>query len=149
MCDYSLQAIKSRPAQVGDKLVAHSFGTGTVGFADQTTPNQDTAVCLIPGTEIAIDPALVLRDGGWFDQLAASVLGTSDELKSGPHSVAIFRQTDKNLPYTHHDALEFPDGKKILVTRLPLGLKATVLQLPAAPRNEVEAQEQKRAEYVG
>jgi len=31
----------------------------------------------------------------------------------------------------HHDALEFPDGQVVLVTRLCDGQRATVLQLPA------------------
>jgi hypothetical protein len=33
---------------------------------------------------------------------------------------------------THHDALEFPDGQVVLLTRLCEGQRATVLQLPAA-----------------
>ena len=35
---------------------------------------------------------------------------------------------------THHDALEFPDGVVVLVSRLREGQRATVLQLPAAAR---------------
>jgi hypothetical protein len=37
---------------------------------------------------------------------------------------------------THHDALEFPDGQVMLLTRLREGQRATVLQLPAATRPE-------------
>ena len=37
---------------------------------------------------------------------------------------------------THHDALEFPDGQVLLLTRLCVGQRATVLQLPAAVRPE-------------
>jgi len=33
MCDYSLDNVKSRPAQVGDRLITRNFGTGTRGFA--------------------------------------------------------------------------------------------------------------------
>jgi len=33
---------------------------------------------------------------------------------------------------THHDALEFPDGQVVLLTRLCAGQSATVLQLPVA-----------------
>jgi hypothetical protein len=35
---------------------------------------------------------------------------------------------------THHDALEFPDGQVVLLTRLCEGQCATVLQLPAGTR---------------
>jgi hypothetical protein len=37
---------------------------------------------------------------------------------------------------THHDALEFPDGQVVLLTRLCEGQRATVLQLPASARPE-------------
>ena len=49
MCDYSLQNVKSRAAQVGDKLTTRNFGTGTGGFA--APEDSTTAVCLLPGTE--------------------------------------------------------------------------------------------------
>jgi hypothetical protein len=49
---------------------------------------------------------------------------------------------------THHDALEFPDGQLALLTRLCEGQRATVLQLPAAPRIAEEAEEQKRVSVV-
>src|SRR5437016_4968657 len=52
MCDYSLHHVMSRPAAVGDKLVSTTFpGTITRGFAARGDPN--TAVCLLPGTEVA------------------------------------------------------------------------------------------------
>jgi hypothetical protein len=50
------------------------------------------------------------------------------------HRVAVFRQVNKNKPNVHHDALEFPDGKTVLLTHLCEGQHATVLQLPAHPR---------------
>jgi hypothetical protein len=48
----------------------------------------------------------------------------------------------------HHDALEFPGGQVILLTRLCEGQRATVLQLPAALRTAEEAREQKRVSVV-
>ena len=35
-------------------------------------------------------------------------------------------------PHAHHDALEFPDGQIVKVTRLVPGQTAIVLQLPAS-----------------
>ena len=35
---------------------------------------------------------------------------------------------------THHDALEFPDGQVVLLTRLCDGQRTTVLQMPAGAR---------------
>ena len=37
-------------------------------------------------------------------------------------------------PHTHHDALEFPSGQIVPLTRLREGQFANVLQLPASPR---------------
>jgi hypothetical protein len=53
MCDYSLHNVKSRPAKVGDKLTTHNFYTGTGGFA--APEDVSTAVCVLPGTELAFD----------------------------------------------------------------------------------------------
>lgn len=41
-------------------------------------------------------------------------------------------------PNRHHDALELPDGKLVLLTHLCKGQKATVLQLPASVSVKVE-----------
>ena len=48
----------------------------------------------------------------------------------------------------HHDALEFPDGCIVLLTRLSEGQEATVLQLPAQPMTAAEADAQKRIAHV-
>jgi hypothetical protein len=54
MCDYSLHAVASRPAKVGETLVTTSFrGTATRGFAAKEEPG--VAVCLLPGTELAFE----------------------------------------------------------------------------------------------
>jgi hypothetical protein len=49
----------------------------------------------------------------------------------------------------HHDALEFPNGESVLVTRLYEGQHATVLQLPAAPRSENDMEQPRHAAIVG
>ena len=137
MCDFSLKAVKSRPAQVGDKLKTHNFGTGTSGFTEATNTD-NVAVCLLPGTEIAFDE--VCESSGWAGMWSATKHG----------KVAIFRQINKDSECAHHDALEFPEdnGKTVLLTRLCEFQCATVLQLPAEPKNEQEAQDQKRLEIA-
>jgi hypothetical protein len=137
MCDFSLQSIQSRPAKVGDKLTTHNFGTGTRGFAAPEDPT--TAVCLLPGTELAFSRPVVVPATG---------LLSSGELTIG-QTVAVFRQINKELPRAHHDALEFPDGRIVLLTTLCDGQEATVLQLPAQPRHEAEAEAQRRVAYSG
>lgn len=137
MCDYSLLHVKSRPAKVGDRLTTHNFGTGTRGFA--SPEDLTTAVCILPGTELAFSREVSCtshRLVGW---------GT----KKINHKTAIFRQIHKEAPHVHHDALEFPDGEVILLTDLNEGQEASVLQLPAQPTTEAEAAAQRRVAYVG
>ena len=137
MCDYSLHSIKSRPAKVGDKLTTRNFGTGTRGFA----PSEDAsvAVCVRPGTELSFAREVTCQSIG--------MLGWRDKIIK--HKTAIFRQINKERVAAHHDALEFPDGKIVLLTCLGEGQEATVLQLPAQPRTALESEAQQRAAYVG
>jgi hypothetical protein len=138
MCDFSLQSARSRPAKIGDKLTTRNFGTGTRGFAAPEDPN--VAVCLLPGTEIAFSREAALLTFGPFT--------SGGELTVG-QSVAIFRQINKDRPHTHHDALEFPDGRIVLLTVLCDGQEATVLQLPVLPTTAAEEEAQKRVAWVG
>jgi len=137
MCDYSLHNVKSRPAKVGDKLTTRNFGLGTHGFAAPEDPT--VAVCVLPGTEIAFsqEPACA----------ASGLLGWGS--KTINHKTAIFRQVNKDQPRVHHDALEFPDGRVVLLTQLLEGQQATVLQLPAQPTTAAEREAHERVAYVG
>jgi hypothetical protein len=121
MCDYSLHLIASRPAKVADRLVSTDFATSiTRGFSAAGQPC--VAVCLLPGTEIAFDDA-VLYDRAFSMFVKARI----------EHRVARFRQLNMDDPHVHHDALEFPGGQIVMVTRLLPGQTASVLQLPASP----------------
>ena len=135
MCDYSLEHMASRAAEVGDKLVSTRFGDSiTRGFAGAGDPN--VAVCLRPGTELAFERDVEFEH----------ILGSGRETIGA--RVARFRQIDAKTMHVHHDALEFPDGRLVLLTRLVEGQCATVLQLPAVPRAaKVEADE--RTEIAG
>ena len=139
MCDYSLHHVVSRPAKVGDKLVTARFCDSiTRGFATVDEPN--VAVCLLPGTEVAFE-----NDVRCEHMFAPALLPT----KRIDHKVARFRQVNKDRPAVHHDALEFPDGQLVLVTRLCEGQKAMVLQLPAIAGTAAQVGEQNPVPYVG
>ena len=137
MCDFSLQSVKSRPAKVGDKLTTVNFNTGTRGFAVPEDPT--TAVCLLPGTELAFAGEVRCAPSGFFGWKARTI----------DSATAIFRQINKDVPRVHHDALEFPDGTCVLLTDLVEGQAATVLQLPARPKTPAEAQAQERIPIAG
>src|SRR5206468_6794019 len=122
MCDYSLHHVATRPARVGDKLVATRFPNSiTRGFAASGEPH--VAVCLMPGTEIAFDQNVECEPSFGIGILPNKKIG---------QRLARFRQINMDNAVTHHDALEFPDGQLVLLTRLCEGQRATVLQLPAA-----------------
>jgi len=99
MCDYSLMHVKSRPASVGDKLRTSNFGTGTRGFAAPNDPS--TAVCVLPGTELAFNSEI-------------AVYGASGPTQ---YKTAIFRQINREQPHMHHDArhpfhgFQYVDGR--------------------------------------
>jgi len=129
MCDYSLQHVASRPAAAGETLLSTRFGEAiTRGFASPDRPG--VAVCLLPGTELTFE-----RDVE-FDDLFGNGRRTVAA------RVARFRQVDRDQRHMHHDALEFPGGEVMLVTRLVEGQRVTVLQLPAAPRATKETESQ-------
>jgi len=126
MCDYSIRHVAARPAKVGDKLVTASFDKAeNRGFAAVGEP--DVAVCLLPGTELALERVVE------YDHAFARFFPKLRSRKTGGHKVARFRQVNMNTVGVHHDALEFPNGKKVLVARLLPSQHATVLQLPAMP----------------
>jgi hypothetical protein len=128
MCDYSLENVRSRPAKVGDKLTTRDFGTATRGFAG--AEDNAVAVCVLPGTELAFSSAVTVTESRF-------VVGWKAE-----------GQVNKDEQWKHHDALEFPDGRIVLLTQLGAGQEATVLQLPVQPTTTAEADVQKRVDNV-
>jgi hypothetical protein len=129
MCDYSLHQVASRPAKVGDQLVTTNFEKSiTRGFA--AVGEAGLAVCLLPGTELAFEN--YVRYDRTFSLFGKPFV---------PHRVARFRQVNVDNPNVHHDALEFPDGQIVMVTRLTPRQLASVLQLPASLLERVTANE--------
>jgi hypothetical protein len=127
MCEYSLHAVATRPAEVGESLISSTFPhTTTRGFASENDPTM--AVCLRPGTELAFENE-VMRDGLVFHRRIGDRL-------------ARFRQINTDDPNRHHDALEFANGVMVMVTDLMPGQRVIVLQLPADPA-EMPAREER------
>src|SRR5262249_53395115 len=121
MCDYSLHLAASRPAELAETLVTTEFfGTRTRGFASPS--DAGTAVCLRPGTEIAFEENAYIQ-GALFrwpikDRLAR------------------FRQINLEDPAQHHDALEFANGRIVLVTDLVFSLRAAVPPLTVSAADQ-------------
>jgi hypothetical protein len=126
MCDYSMHAVTSRPAEVGETVITTTFrGTSTRGFASER--DRSVAVCMLPGTELAFADD-VKYDNRWI------------WTKTINSRVGKFGKIDPLVPERHHDAIEFPDGSYVLVTQLCEGQRATVLQLPVTQRVADKAQ---------
>jgi hypothetical protein len=136
MCDYSLEHVASRPAKVGDRLTTTRFKnpnstfSPTVGFCAVGEP--DTAVCLRPGTEIAFDREIEIPRAFWMRRKIGAKLGR-------------FRHVNEDRAYVHHDALELPDGRTVMLTSLCEGQCATVLQLPVVAQDQRPATEPRKA----
>jgi hypothetical protein len=125
MCDYSMHAVATRPAQVGETLITTTFhGTSTRGFASENEPT--VAVCMLPGTELAFAED-IKYDNRWIWTRAINF------------RVGKFGTIDPQLPHRHHDAIEFPDGNYVLVTQLCEGQRVTVLQLPVVQQAPAHA----------
>lgn len=138
MCDYSLHAVKTRDAKVGDKLITHQFPSGlTTGLCDPA--DMETAVCLRPGTELSFDIPLSTRSGTIFNRKKKYTAG-----------VGVFCQINLDEHNMHHDALEMPNGDRVLINSLEENQNLTVLQLPAQaqPAKPEKVEEQERLESV-
>ncbi len=137
MCDYSLRFAASRPARVGDRLVTAAFpNTLTRGLT--AAGEQKAAVCLKDGTEVAFEADVKYESA--FSLLPGRTI---------KERVARFRQINKDQPNQHHDALEFPSGRVVLITCLREGQRLRVLQLPALPRDAIEPGARKRPSFAG
>jgi hypothetical protein len=136
MCDYSLQLVASRPARIGDRLVTSTFpNTLTRGLS--AVGELKVAVCLLAGTEVAFETDVKYERA--FSLLPYRTL---------KERVARFCQIQKDRPNTHHDALEFPNGRLVLVTRLREGQRLSVLQLPALPLEGIKPDEHRYPTFV-
>jgi len=119
-----------RIAQPGDKLVTRDFGGGLRGFA--AVDDQDIAVRLLPGTEL-----IFVRD---VVCMPPDSLGWSMERIK--YQSAVCRRHGTQAPAgADLDALEFPDGRTVLLTLVHEGQAATVSRLPkSASHNGIDTE---------
>ena len=123
MCDYSLEAYLSRPAEEGEKLTLERFPSGSMGFT--TGPACDLAVC------VPTDTHMLLQGIGETVREACGV-GAIEE---------VVMTRVEGGPYK--DAVRFSNGTEILLQRLDRGLTAVIVGFPEvrAPQEHIEAAE--------
>jgi len=87
---------------------------------------------MLPGTELAFAGDVKYQSQWLWPKVIESRVGK-------------FSVLDPQLPYRHHDAVEFPDGSRVLVTKLMEGQRVTVLQLPVTSHNSKPAPKERGA----
>ena len=106
----------ARPAKIGDELITSR--SSPCGFAAVGKP--DGAISLLTGTELAFD-----KDIKYYHRF--SLLRFSRGYKA-----AKFRQFSPGKHSDECDAIEFSDGRIVMVSELVDGQTATVVQVPPA-----------------
>jgi hypothetical protein len=156
MCDYSLYSFPNRLARDGEELVTYRFSSGCIGFISASDARSRTtcrafagvhhwerlkpwffprrhlgpvAVCISPGTEVK----LVSLDRELCEGLG---LGATEE--------AIFVQVSAEA-FVYRDGLQFRNGRRLLVQRLPEGQHAFVRGLTIGETRASESSATARA----
>jgi len=103
MCDYSLEAYRSRPAQLGERYETHLFESYSIGFVALGDPS--TAVCMECDMKLRLEgiPERVQR--------AKHVSANED---------VTFTRVEKGF---HHDGVRFGNGAQVTHQELGPGVK--------------------------
>ena len=107
MCDYSLEAYRTRPAREGEHYTTHRFPSGTIGFI--APGDTVTAICLAYDTKLTLDG---------IPQPVQAALGVQ---ASEP---VTFTRLETSL---FQDGVRFANGSEISLQRLGTGVKALVV----------------------
>ena len=105
-CDYSLEAYRSRPAQLGERYETHVFESHSVGFVAPGDPS--TAVCM------ECDMKLTLEGIPERVQRAKRVLANED---------VTFARIEKGV---HHDGVRLGNGAEVTLQELGPGVKGSL-----------------------
>jgi hypothetical protein len=118
MCDYSLEAYRTRPARQGEHYKTHRFPSGTVGFIAEG--DTVTAICLAYDTKLNLDA---------IPQAVQEALGVQ---ASEP---VTFTRLETSL---FQDGVRFANGAEVSLQRLGTGVKAYVVDALLTPHRERE-----------
>jgi hypothetical protein len=111
MCDYSIEAYQSRPAEVGEKLTLERFPSGSMGFTSGS--KCDLAVCVPADTKLRLEGLSETTQQTYGVRAIEDVVMT--RLETG----------------LYKDAVRFSNGTEVLLQRLDCGLSAMVVAATA------------------
>ena len=103
MCDYSLEAYQSRPAQLGERYETHRFESYSIGFVAPGDPS--TAVCM--------ECDMKLRLEGIPERVQRTKRVSANE-------DVTFTRIEKGV---HHDGVRFGNGAEVTLQELGPGVK--------------------------
>jgi hypothetical protein len=119
MCDYSLEAYRSRPARAGEEYVSHRFWSGSVGFV--APGDMQTAVCMACDVRLRIEnvPAAIQSLAG----VGSTAMATFAHVEAGPY----------------RDGVRFDNGKAVSLQQLGPGVRVWVEDALVRPVGVSEA----------
>jgi hypothetical protein len=116
MCDYSLEAYRSRPAREGEQYVTHRFSSSAIGFI--APGDTTTAVCMAYDTQLQLEE---------IPQTVQAGLGVPAKTR------ATFARLEGGV---FQDGVRFENGAQITLQQLGPGVKAVVVDALVSPRRE-------------
>lgn len=121
MCDYSLEAYRSRPAQLGERYETHQFPSYSIGFI--APGDASTAVCMAYDTKLRLEgiSEIVRKRLG----VSAKEDVTFTRLEAGPH----------------HDGVRFANGAEATLQALGSGVQAYLTDSLLSPVRKTETVE--------
>ena len=108
MCDFSLEAYRSRPARKGERYVTHRFESGSIGLT--AAGDRSTAVCVAPDMRL---------------RLQGLPKDVQDRFDVGPEEDVNFVRLDYE-PTWYQDAVRFDNGAEVLLQDLGRGVTVFV-----------------------
>jgi hypothetical protein len=113
MCDYSLEAYRSRPAQLGEQYETHQFPSYSIGFI--APGDASTAVCMACDTKLRLEGISEIVQ----KRLGVSAIEdvTFTRLEVGPH----------------HDGVRFTNGAEATLQELGPGVRGHVYDALLSP----------------
>ena len=130
MCDYSLEAYRSRPARKGERYVTHRFESGSIGLT--AAGDRSTAVCVAPDMQLRLQglPKEVQDrfDVGPEEDVSFVRLDREPELQvpTGFFNRARLTYLQQWHPARYRDAVRFDNGAEVLLQDLGRGITAIV-----------------------
>lgn len=114
MCDYSLEAFRSRPARQGEEYITNRFPSGSIGFV--SPGDQSVAICMACDMEL---------------ELSRIPSGTQAQAGVSESEKVTFTQVDG--PF-NRDAVRFANGKVMTLQALGAGITAWLVAAPASAK---------------